>query len=307
MVNYIVVLGELRRDSYYSLDRWPFSGEQMFANRGETYVGGIMSNAAAVMAALGSKVYMIGVAGTDENSRFVKSSLEGFGVDTSFMSYNDSVKVGESMVFHFKGDRNVFAIDGNYADLEVTDSQMDIMMGAKYIYTYPHFAPTIKDYPEILSKCRENGVKIIMDFESFDKEKETPDIINYCDIMLINNHDFARLRGTDTERELASYLIAKGKTLVAITKGSKGGAIYTAEETFDYKAFGVDKVIDTTGAGDTFGGALTFGLSKGLDLKEAVKIASAAAARAVTILGPKGGSCSLNELNLFMIKNKNGG
>jgi sugar/nucleoside kinase (ribokinase family) len=59
------------------------------------------------------------------------------------------------------------------------------------------------------------------------------------------------------------------------------------------------RVVDVTGASDTFGGALVFGLAHGLELETALELSIAAASRAVTIVGPQGGIASLATLREF--------
>ena len=64
-------------------------------------------------------------------------------------------------------------------------------------------------------------------------------------------------------------------------------------------AYPVD-VVDVTGAGDTFGGALTWCLSQGQTIEEALDFSVAAASRSVTIHGPRAGRANSEEIRRWL-------
>ena len=61
-------------------------------------------------------------------------------------------------------------------------------------------------------------------------------------------------------------LVEQGVGCVAVTQGSKGALVVTAEETIEVPAYDID-VVDTTGCGDAFSAGFLRGLSLGLDLR----------------------------------------
>jgi ribokinase len=79
---------------------------------------------------------------------------------------------------------------------------------------------------------------------------------------------------------------------VVLTRGSEGAWYRDGGEPVHQKGFKVD-VVDTTGAGDTFNGAMAVFLDRGID--EAVRLACAAAALSVSRLGAQGGMPTLGE------------
>lgn len=82
----------------------------------------------------------------------------------------------------------------------------------------------------------------------------------------------------------ADALLARGVRHVVVTLGSEGALVKGAESCERVAARRVEAV-DTTGAGDTFNGALAVALSEGRPLSEAVRFATAASAIAVTRMG----------------------
>jgi ribokinase len=86
---------------------------------------------------------------------------------------------------------------------------------------------------------------------------------------------------------------------VIVTEGARGVAIRKDGKPMLIPGFQVP-VVDTTGAGDTFNGALAVALSKGMSLEDACRFANAAAALSVTKLGAQGGMPTEEEVKRFL-------
>jgi sugar/nucleoside kinase (ribokinase family) len=73
----------------------------------------------------------------------------------------------------------------------------------------------------------------------------------------------------------------------AITVGSRGCVIITPDELLEVPAVQVERVIDTTGAGDLFAAGFLFGLTSGRDLEACGHLGSLAAAEVISHVGPR--------------------
>jgi ribokinase len=102
------------------------------------------------------------------------------------------------------------------------------------------------------------------------------------DILIVNEGELAALAGPtgDLDEQLARIAVPT----VVVTLGGRGCLARSGQQRLSQPAFAVTPV-DTTGAGDTFCGALVAALSRGLTLAEALRQASAAAALACTKMG----------------------
>ncbi len=92
------------------------------------------------------------------------------------------------------------------------------------------------------------------------------------------------VRNPQEAEAAARQLLAQGVGIAVITMGAKGALIVTPTETRHVPGQQVE-VVDTTGAGDAFNGALAVALAEGQDLVEAVAFSNAAAALQVTRFG----------------------
>ena len=82
--------------------------------------------------------------------------------------------------------------------------------------------------------------------------------------------------------------LARGRCdIAAITRGDKGSLILDHESTITVEADSVEKVVDTTGAGDLFAGGFLYGLAEGRDLQSCGRIGSIAAAEVISHAGAR--------------------
>jgi sugar/nucleoside kinase (ribokinase family) len=76
-------------------------------------------------------------------------------------------------------------------------------------------------------------------------------------------------------------------TLAAVTRGAQGSVILTDGERLTVAAEPVEKVVDTTGAGDQYAAGFMFGLARGRPLQQCGKLGSLAAAEVISHYGPR--------------------
>ena len=110
-----------------------------------------------------------------------------------------------------------------------------------------------------------------------------------CTILTPNEQETETLVGysvsDDTTAERAAReLLGMGPSAVVLHRGAHGALLVMPDDTIHIPSFPVD-VVDTTGAGDAFSGALSVAVAEGLPLVDAIRRANAAGALAVTRLG----------------------
>ena len=116
-----------------------------------------------------------------------------------------------------------------------------------------------------------------------------PAILAYADIVTPNETELRILLGRAPDDpadslDLCNELLRMGVQRVIVTRGDKGALIVTADGYHALAAFEVS-VVDSTGAGDAFNGALAIALARGVPLEPAVRYAMGAGALACTRLG----------------------
>jgi sugar/nucleoside kinase (ribokinase family) len=113
------------------------------------------------------------------------------------------------------------------------------------------------------------------------------------DLLFANESEVCALFETDFDSALAQ--LRPMVRLAAVTRSEKGSVILSQGERLSVAAEAVEKVVDTTGAGDQYAAGFMFGLSRGRPLPQCGKLASLAAAEVISHYGPRP-QVSLKEL-----------
>ena len=116
-------------------------------------------------------------------------------------------------------------------------------------------------------------------------KNELLEVLKKSDILLINESESELISGTDNIDRSAVQLQGVGPSTVVIKKGSSGAVLFHGEEKVSIGAYPVKDVIDTTGAGDTFGGGFVSALASGGTFRDALIKGSALASICVEGFG----------------------
>lgn len=287
--SYVVFIGATDIDEYYETDRpWPKNGSKCFFHFKSNELGGMISNAACVMAGYGQKTYLIDTMNESENSALALKLLKEYGLDTSYIFRDKTIPDAKCIIFQAEGERTIMVIDAKKPVMTIEGRHRDLLFGADYLYSIPDELVKIKDFKTVLTEARAAGVKLCMDIEAHKLTDDSRWLLAHADLLFINDDGVENLRGSDSEDVLFERLFANGTGMLVVTKGGKGCTIVTPKGQTDVPAFSV-KPVDTTGAGDTFNSSFLYQLLRGAAPEKAARFACAAAGRAVTIYGPKAG------------------
>lgn len=286
-------------------------------------VGGAPANCAAAVRRLGGKSAFIGKLGDDAFGRLIVDKLEEFGVDTSKILLTDRANTALAFVsLRADGNRDFIFYRNPSADmlLEETEIGGDWFKKGDIL----HFcsvdlieAPVKYAHIKAISEMKKAGGYI-----SFDPNVRLPlwkdhrlckstilEFLRYADIVKVSDEETEFIFGTSDERKCVGFCFEKGAKAVFITKGPRGGAVYTPAFCAACGPFEVE-VADTTGAGDTFSGAVLYNLQKagGLEefteegnLKRVLYFANVAGALATTKKGAFDALPSLEEVEKHLL------
>ena len=107
-----------------------------------------------------------------------------------------------------------------------------------------------------------------------------------ADIVLTNEAELGALFETE-DFDAACDRLAGMVEVTAVTRGARGSVVIRGDQRVAVDAFPVDKVVDTTGAGDQYAAGFLLGLARGLSLEDAGKLGSLAAAEVIAHWGPR--------------------
>lgn len=279
-----------------------FTVETLPAGPGKTHAaerheagGGPAANAAVAVATLGDSARFVGVVGDDLIGDSITNDLAARGVDTSTVrrlaghrSPLSAVTVDRS------GERAIVNHSDPAMFAEAPPPTDDDLVGSSTVLAdvrWPEGAVAG------LRWARDNEVAGVLDYDVGDENG--PELLTIASHVVFSAAALAGLTGT---RDPEGGLIrARGMTSawLAVTLGEKGTLWLDGSDARREPAFSVD-VVDTTGAGDIYHGVFALELGHGLDVRAAMRLASAAAALSCTRLGGRDGVPTRTELENFL-------
>ncbi|OGU74267.1 MAG: ribokinase [Ignavibacteria bacterium RBG_16_34_14] len=284
----VLVIGSANMDLVVFVEKFPQPGETIFGKKIEMFPGGKGANQAVCCAKLGAKTFFVGKMGNDDFRKRLTSNMENEGVIIDHLFIDENESTGTALItVDGKGENEIVVISGSNMKLSQEDikSKKEIFKNVKVVITQLEI-PT-EAVLETAKAANENGNIFILNPAP---AQELPEkLLSMVDYLTPNETELELLSGLCVKDlksiELASeVLLKKGVKNVIVTLGEKGAYLINKKRKEIFPANKVN-VIDSTGAGDAFNGALAFALSKGEEPGKAIKFANSVASYSVTKMG----------------------
>jgi len=291
----VVVVGGTYVDIVIRCDQVPSAGQSVTGSGLSYTATGPGPNQAAEAALCGCQVHLISKVGGDPFAQMVKASLAEFDINTDFIHTAEAKNTGiVATLVNAEGENAVLTYTGANSALQPQDinSVERIISDADVCLIHGQLP---QDTVATAIRCAKvHGVKVILNparpMEQLSQENNalpidyfSADILipNLCEAADITDHSDANFH---TAKLIGSDLVARGADSAVITIGKRGCMVIDRNGADHIPAFEVE-LVDQTGRGDAFAGALAACCAVGDDLREAVKFASAAGALACTKFG----------------------
>jgi ribokinase len=285
------VLGSINRDFVLRVERRPQPGETVTNAELSTHNGGKGANQAAAAALLGASVAFLGRVGDDEFGEPLVQALGEKGIDTSLVERVSDASTGAAFITVTPDGENAITVaPGVNQSLtpEDADAASDAIQDARVLVAQMEIP--VKTVLRAVEIAAEKGTRALVNLApTFEVPRE---LLERLDPLVVNEHEAAfllgnKVEGVDGALSAAPELLSLGPRSAVITVGSAGAVFANGESTGHLTAPEVD-VVDTTGAGDAFVGALAVRLAHKASLEDAVAYAVRAGAAAVTKEGAQG-------------------
>mmetsp|Transcript_113089 Transcript_113089/g.292441 ORF Transcript_113089/g.292441 Transcript_113089/m.292441 type:complete len:590 (+) Transcript_113089:88-1857(+) len=267
--------------------RMPKPGETVHGTKFSTGFGGKGANQAVQAARLGAEVMMISKVGDDKFGDDTLHNFEQQGVDAQHVTRATNVASGVApiTVDETTGQNSIIIIPGALDTLSAADAEAARAEIRGCCLLMAQLEAPLGATLAALSVAREEGVTTLLNTAP---ARQLPDQIwPLCDIICPNEPELRELTGlpTGTEEEVAAAaqeLLKKGAGKVLVTLGERGCALFTPGAEPLFALARAAEARDTTGAGDSFLGALAARMAAGAELREAMAWANEVAAVSVT-------------------------
>ncbi|MBJ8111120.1 ribokinase [Bacillus cereus group sp. N6] len=280
----IAVVGSISMDLVAVSKKRPKAGETVIGEAFHTIPGGKGANQAVAAARLGANVAMVGAVGNDNYGTVVRNNLENERVFIDYVVPVTDTATGIAHIVLAEEDNSIVVVQGANAlvNESVVDRSKDLLIKADMVVLQLEIPLETVKY--VLAICEEHNIPVMLNPAPAQVLSE--DVLEKATYITPNEHE-CRIVLDDFTSPIEG-LLAKYPNKLLITEGSKGVRFHNGTEIVHVPSIAVD-VVDTTGAGDTFNGALAVALSEGETLQKAIRFANIAGGLSVTRLGAQGG------------------
>lgn len=255
----ISVLGSINLDTTYHIPRIPLPGETIHVNQKTSAAGGKGANQAVAASRSGAHVHYIGAVGSDDAGKYMLEALKRDGIDLTDVEIRKDESTGAATILlDEKGQNSILVYAGangkiNHEQIVKAESTI-----AKSNFIIAQFETSMAAALEAFKLAKKHGVTTILNPAPAAKISE--ELLKVTDIIAPNETESAVITGIKVDSQAAmdktaSYFKAKGVGTTLITLGSRGVYYAHAGQSSLLPAHKVHAV-DTTGAGDTFIGAM---------------------------------------------------
>ena len=261
----VTALGELLID--FTENGVSGQGNPLF----EANPGGAPCNVLAMLTKLGHKTAFIGKVGDDFFGKQLKEAIEEVGIDSTGLCMDKEIHTTLAMVHTYPdGDRDFSFYRNPGADMMLKESEVkeELIKESKLF----HFG-TLSMTHEDVRKATKKAIQIAEDagniisfdpnlreplWNSLDEAKEQILYgLSHCHILKISDNEIQWLTGQEDYTDGVKWILERYQIpLILVSMGKEGSRAYYGGKMVEVKPFIQKNTIETTGAGDTFGGCV---------------------------------------------------
>ncbi len=290
-----LVFGSLNIDLVYQQHHIVAPGETIVASNRTVHAGGKGANQAAALARSGAETFMAGNIGPD--GQFLLDELKRCGADINLVKVHPDGVTGHAVIQLSEDGENAICVYSG-TNHQITPEQITEVLSHFNSGDVLLIQNEVNNLAALITAAAEKGLKV-----AFNPAPFTPEVMSLpldkVSLLIVNQVEAGQLTGADehdTDALLAALSAKFPNTEVVLTLGSKGAA-YLKNSKAVFAAAGKVKVVDTTGAGDTFIGFFLSQWSNGATPEAALAFGNRAAGIAVTRLGAMTSIPAVAELN----------
>jgi sugar/nucleoside kinase (ribokinase family) len=305
----VLVVGDVNPDLILCGDVVPRFGQaEQLVDSVSQVIGGSAGITAHGLARLGRPVAVVAAVGADDFGTTVTAALATAGVDTAELVVHPDQPTGVTVVLSLGADRSILTMPGAIPLLSADDVRAAVArafsVGLRHVHVCSFFLePKLAaELPDLLAEIREAGITTSLDTN--DDPAGTWDgvaaTLPQLDLLLPNRGEALALAGAiagpvDDLDQACRVLAERGPTVVV--KDGADGARAVAPDGTTAVALGVPaRIVDATGAGDSFNAAFIDGWLSDLPTAECLRRGVIAGARSVEAVGGTAAQPTLQQL-----------
>lgn len=263
-------------------------------------IAGNAANNAVGAARLGMQAALYSVIGDDKTGQDIMYTMKKEGVELDYLDIERGTESNYSVVLNYKGERTqlVYKVPRKYALPKLRPSAW-----VYYTEIGSNHSGLERDLVRYIGKT---GAKLAYNpgtshiREGLERMKH---ILRRTHTLFVNKEEGEKMVGKfSTMKKLLRALHAEGPKIVVVTDGSRGAYAYDGRHAFQIGVFPA-KVVEMTGAGDSFATAFVAALHHGKSMHDALLWGSANSTSVIGKIGPQAGLLTQDGIKKMLKKN----
>ncbi len=283
-----IVAGEANVDLLIDgIAQLEFDKEKLASGCGLT-LGGSSAITAFNLSRLGARVGFVGVVGRDLFGQFVEDRLHSASIDLKGLRRDRAGKTGITVWAQHGKRRAGMTYLGTIGALRPADVKDIFLKRARHLHVGAYFL--LEGFhagaARVFQRARRLGMTTSLDcnFDPAEKwDSGLREVLKHVDVFLPNETEALRLTGATSVKAAAVDLSKLARTVV-VKMGARGALVINGSDTFRVPAVKA-RVVDATGAGDSFNAGFLARFLRGASLGDCVKAGAIAGARSVGFVG----------------------
>jgi sugar/nucleoside kinase (ribokinase family) len=273
--------------------------ERLYSHMGpaQHVSGGCAGNTAAGVASFGGRAAFIGKVAADELGRFYRHDMDALGIRFPTANLAGGAPTARSMILITPdGERTMNTYLGACQNLTPADVEPHAVRAAKIVYLEGY----LWDPPEAKKAFRKaaaiaheagNAVALTLS-DPFCVDRWRDEFLGLMrdgslDVLFANIHELRSLYQTGDNATALAALREEKDLLSVVTRSAEGALVVTREETKAVPAYPIERLVDTTGAGDLFAAGFLTGFARDLDPADCARLGALAAAEVIQHIGAR--------------------
>lgn len=251
----------------------------------EQQIAGNAANNAIGSARLGLKAAFYSIVGNDDSGKKIIAAMKGENVSIKYLRVDRKRPTNYTVVLNYDGERTqcIYRLDRAY--------KLPKLSKTNWVYYTAVGKNHVGLEKEIIGYVKASGAKLAFnpgDYQLKRGAKALEGALKTTTVLFVNKEEGFKLVGQCEVRDLLKKLRELGPKTIVVTDGSKGAYAYDGGEAYHMRVFPV-KLVEMTGAGDSFATGFMAALYQGEGIHEALRWGTANSASVISFVGPQKG------------------
>ena len=298
----LLTIGRIGIDLFYKGDAIESRDKELHLKLGEKYfvdelhegIGGGGANVAASAVKNGISAGVLGLVGNNPFKSIIMDKMTELGVSNEYCQIKENYLNISSIFVMSTGERTIVDYETPHTGNFIGEASYPLLDQARAIYLASLPDISLPERVNLLKYAKSKNKLIVVNLGVRDHEKHSDEyltLLENADILIMNKIEFAKLSGKseqelDLEKPISPLIPALSSSpTIVITDGGRGSYGYLQDKVLFQAPVPVDRVLDTTGAGDAYTGALIAEYLKSKDLRKAMEKGALHASTIISKIG----------------------